>query len=181
MQHSAESRQPKQHSWTPGRAAASVRCGTAGVLGALICWFTCCLPPILVALGAGVSTSAGMAGMGHARTLGGTPGSIVDLLNRFTPGLLIASIVLITGAFALRRPAAAIPALLAGVAVYVSVHAQPDPVVMYAGMAVGYGTWIGLYIWTRPGRSRRRRSDNADRQASSPAQATNRRGRQEAQ
>lgn len=156
MGHTAENRQAKQRRWTTGRAATSARCATAGVLGALVCWFTCCLPPILVALGAGVSTSAGMAGMGHASTLGGRPGAILDLLNRITPGLLIASIVLITGAFALRRPAAAIPALLAGVVLYLSVHAQPDPVVMYTGMAVGYGTWIGLYLWTRPAQATNR-------------------------
>jgi hypothetical protein len=82
--------------------------------------------------------------------LHGTPGALLHLLQRITPGLLIVSIVLIGCAFALRRPVAVIPALLAGAVLYASVHIQADQAVMYAGMAVGYGTWIVLYLWTRP-------------------------------
>jgi hypothetical protein len=114
------------------------------------------MPPILVALGAGASTTAGMVGMGQPSDVPhGTLGGLFDLLQRIAPGLLIVSIVLIGGAFALRRPVAVIPALLAGIVLYVSVHAQSDPVVMYAGMAAGYGTWIVLYLWTRRRRPRR--------------------------
>lgn len=112
--------------------------------------FACCLPPILVALGAGASTAVGMADMDHSSAGShGTFGDLLHLLHRIAPGLLAVSVVLIAGAFALRRPIAAIPALLAGVVLYVSMHVQSDPTVMYTGMVVAYGTWIGLYLWTR--------------------------------
>jgi hypothetical protein len=135
------------------------RCGAAGVLGALTCTLACCLPAILMALGVGAA-GASMGGHdAHAHGAAGTPGSLLHLLHRISPVLLIVSIVLIAGAFALRRPVAVIPALTAGAVLYLSVHGQTHPAVMYAGMAVGYGTWIGLYLWTRPDR----RSEPEDR------------------
>jgi hypothetical protein len=74
---------------------------------------------------------------------------LLQTLHRISPALLIASMVLVAGAFAMRRRAAVLPALLAGAVLYVSVHGQADPAVMYAGMAIGYGGWLGLYLWTR--------------------------------
>ena len=137
---------------TTGTAAA--RCGTTGSVAALICALHCISMPVLVALGAGSSTAAGMANHSGGRDDGihGAFAGPLDLLQRVIPGLLIVSIVLIAGAFALRRVIAVIPALLAGAVVYASVRAQADPVVMYTGMAVGYGTWIGLYLWVRRGK-----------------------------
>lgn len=128
--------------------ATSRRFGVAGVIAALTCTLACCLPAILVALGVGAS---GVAGMGHAaHGAGDSPGGLLAVLHRVSPVLLIASIALVAGAFAMRRRAAVLPALLAGVVLYLSVHGQADPAVMYAGMAIGYGAWIGLYFWTRP-------------------------------
>lgn len=130
------------------------RFGAAGVIAALTCTLACCLPAILVALGAGASAAA--AGAGHAgHGTGGSSGwlaTLLDVLHRISPVLLIVSIVLVTVAFALRRRAAVLPALIAGVVLYLSVHGQGDPAVMYAGMALGYGAWIALYLWTRPPR-----------------------------
>jgi hypothetical protein len=133
------------------RSTAGRRFGLAGVIAALTCTLACCLPAILVLLGVGASASAGM---GHAAHGGGDSrgwwGGLLDVLHRISPGLLIISIVLVAGAFAVRRPVAVLPALLAGVVLYLSVHGQTDPAVMYAGMAVGYGAWLALYFWTRP-------------------------------
>lgn len=133
------------------RPAAGRRFGVAGVIAALSCTLACCLPAVLVILGIGAS---GAAGMGHgAHGTGDSRGwlaALLEALHRISPVLLIASVVLVAAAFALRRRAAVLPALLAGAVLYVSVHGQTDPVVMYAGMAVGYGIWIGLYYWTRP-------------------------------
>lgn len=133
----------------PGSAGR--RFGAAGALAALTCTLACCLPAILVAFGAGTSAVAGMGhaahGPGEAR--GGFP-ALLDVLHRISPALLILSIVLVTVAFAVRRRAAVLPALLAGVVLYLSVHGQADPTVMYVGMALGYGSWIALYLWTRP-------------------------------
>lgn len=133
-----------------GTTRAATRFGAAGVVAALTCTLACCLPAVLVAFGAGAAT-AGMAAMGDADDHGdGALGTLLHLLHRISPGLLVVSIVLVAGAFALRRPIAVIPAMLAGVVLYLSVHGQSDPLVMYAGMAIGYGSWIGLYLWTRP-------------------------------
>lgn len=130
----------------PG-SVTSRRFGVAGVIAALACTLGCCLPAILVALGVGAS---GVAGMGHAgHSAGESRGALLDLLHRVSPALLIASIALVAGAFAMRRRAAVLPALLAGVVLYLSVHGQTDPAVMYAGMAIGYSVWIGLYFWAR--------------------------------
>jgi hypothetical protein len=117
----------------------------------LTCTLACCLPAILVLLGVGASASAGLGHAAHgAAGSRGWWGGLLDVLHRISPGLLIISIVLVAGAFAVRRAAAVLPALLAGVVLYLSVHGQTDPAVMYAGMAVGYGAWLALYFWTRP-------------------------------
>lgn len=135
---------------SPALKRTGRRFGAAGLVAALGCTLACCLPAILVALGAGASVAAGTGHAGHGRT--GSPGwfaALLDVLHRISPVLLIASILLVAVAFALRRRAAVLPALLAGAVLYLSVHGQTDPGVMYVGMALGYGAWIGLYLWTR--------------------------------
>lgn len=126
----------------------ATRAGAAGVVAALACMLACCLPAVLIAFGAG---TAGMAGMGESHLANRTFVGVLQLLHRISPGLLAVSIVLIAVAFALRRPAAVIPALLAGAVLYASMHGQSNPAVMYAGMAIGYGSWIVLYLWPRRG------------------------------
>ncbi|MEB3031155.1 hypothetical protein [[Mycobacterium] nativiensis] len=127
------------------------RFGITGVIAALACTLGCCLPAILVALGAGASAAAGM---GHAAHGGdeaqGWFAEVLGMVHRISPVLLIVSIALVAVAFAMRRRAAVLPALLAGVVLYFSVHGQSDPIVMYAGMALGYAAWFALYLWTRP-------------------------------
>jgi len=133
------------------RVRTTRRFGVAGVMAALVCTLGCCLPAILVALGAGASAAAGMGHAAHgAGPSGGWFAATVEVLHRISPVLLVASILLVAAAFAMRRRATVLPALAAGVVLYLSVHAQTDPVVMYAGMALGYGAWIALYLWTRP-------------------------------
>ncbi|MGV0624434.1 hypothetical protein [Mycolicibacter minnesotensis] len=130
---------------------AGRRLGAVGVLAALACTLACCLPAILVALGVGVSAAAGAGHAAHGG--GGSQGwlaALLEVLHRISPALLIASIVLVAAAFALRRRAAALPALMAGAVIYLSVHGQADPGVMYGGMALGYAVWVALYLWTRP-------------------------------
>lgn len=74
---------------------------------------------------------------------------LLGLLIRVGPGLLIASAVLIALAFALRRPGATVPALLAGAVLYAGMYAQPSRTVMYASIAAGYAGWAVLYLWVR--------------------------------
>ncbi|WP_234806884.1 hypothetical protein [Mycolicibacter minnesotensis] len=130
---------------------AGRRFGAAGVLAALTCTLACCLPAVLVALGVGTSAVAGAGHAGHGA--GQSPGwlaVLLEALHRISPVLLIVSIVLVATALGLRRRAAVLPALIAGAVLYLSVHGQADPVVMYVGMALGYGVWVALYLWTRP-------------------------------
>ncbi|MEO6793264.1 MAG: hypothetical protein ABI253_02560 [Mycobacterium sp.] len=130
---------------------AGRRFGVAGVVAALACTLGCCLPAILVALGVGASAAAGVGHAAHGTNESrGWFAAVVDVVHLISPGLLIVSIALVAGAFAMRRRAAVLPALMAGAALYFSVHGQTDPTVMYAGMALGYGAWIALYLWTRP-------------------------------
>ncbi len=128
------------------RAACSGAAGAAGLTGALVCGSSM----VLAGLGVGTSTTAigmaGMAGMDRAST---APHGLLGLLIRVGPGLLIASAVLIALAFALRRPGAAVPALLAGAVLYAGMYAQPSRAVMYASIAVGYAGWAVLYLWVR--------------------------------
>lgn len=102
-----------------------------------------CWPPP----GPGASaTAAGMAGMSSP---GGTHAGRLGALIRIGPGLLIASIVLVAGAFALRHPPAAVPAVVAGAVLYAGMYAQANLAVMYASIAVGYAAWTGLFLWLR--------------------------------
>ncbi|SLJ61055.1 hypothetical protein [Mycobacteroides abscessus] len=129
------------------RAACCALTGTAGVAGSVVGSVACMVSMGLVAVGAGSSAAAaGMAGMS---TSGHTPSGPLGALVRIGPVLLIVSIVLVTVAFALRRRLAAVPALIAGVVMYAAMYAQPSLTVMYTGLALGYATWIGLFLWLR--------------------------------
>lgn len=133
-----------------GRKPAGRRFGMLGVLTALTCTLACCLPAILVVLGVGASAAAGAGHAAHGASA--SPGGFaaaLAVLHRISPVLLIVSIALVAAAFAVRRRAAVLPALIAGAVLYFSVHGQSDPTVMYAGMALGYGAWVTLYLWTR--------------------------------
>ncbi len=117
--------------------------GAAGGLGSL----ACAISMILAGLGVGASAaSAGMAGMDQP---GSTPRGLLGLLRHAGPALLIASIVLVAVALALRRPATAFPALLAGAVLYVGMYSQSNAAVMYTAIALGYTAWAGLFLWTR--------------------------------
>jgi hypothetical protein len=113
---------------------------------------------LLAAAGAGASAAA--TGMAAMPGTGGAPRhGLLGVLVRIGPGLLIASVLLITAAFALsRRPRAAVPGLLAGALLYWGMYAQPSLTLMYASIAVGYTAWAALYLWVRrqpaPGRGR---------------------------
>lgn len=126
------------------RTACTRAADAAGLTGALVCGSSM----VLAGLGVGTSTTAGgTVGMtGMDRASGPTHG-LLGLLVRVGPGLLIASAVLIAVAFALRRPGAAVPALLAGAVLYAGMYAQPNRTVMYLTIAVGYAGWAALYLW----------------------------------
>lgn len=129
------------------RAACCALAGTAGVAGSVAGSVACMVSMGLVAVGVGSSAAAaGMAGMS---TSGDTPSGLLGALVRIGPVLLIVSIVLVTVAFALWRPLGAVPALIAGVIMYAGMYAQPSLAVMYASLALGYATWIGLFLWLR--------------------------------
>ena len=126
-----------------GARAARRAAGAAGVAGSV----ACAASMVLAAAGVGASaTAAGMVGMSSH---GGTHPGLLGALIRIGPGLLIASIVLVAGAFALRHPPAAVPAVVAGAVLYAGMYAQANLAVMYASIAVGYAAWTGLFLWLR--------------------------------
>ena len=82
------------------------RVGVAGVIAALTCTLACCLPAILVVLGVGASAAAGTGHGAHGSAqAGGWFAGLLEVLHRISPGLLIVSIALVAGAFAMRRRA----------------------------------------------------------------------------
>jgi len=135
--------------WTVRRAGRSWA-GGLGVAGSA----ACAASMIGVGVGVGVGVGAGAAAASGMAAMSGTgpgaPDGLLGVLLRIGPGLLVVSVLLVTAAFALsRRRLAAVPALLAGAVLYAGMYAQPDLAVMYAGIAVGYPAWAGLYLWVR--------------------------------
>lgn len=104
---------------------------------------------ILIAAGAGASAAAtGMAAM--PGTGPGAPHGVLGVLLRTGPWLLVVSVLLVTAAFTFtRRPATAIPALLAGVVLYAGMYRQTDLPAMYVSIAAGYTAWGALYLRVR--------------------------------
>jgi hypothetical protein len=124
------------------RRAGMATGGTAGVLGSLACGASM----ILAGIGVGTSTAAaGMAGMDHT----GGPTGLLGVLLRAGPALLIASVVLIAAAFALKRPAALAPAVIVGAVLYAGMYAQPNLTLMYLSIVAGYLGWAAIYLWIR--------------------------------
>jgi hypothetical protein len=105
----------------------------------------------MILAAAGVGTSAAATGMAAMTGTGAqAPKGALGVLLRIGPGLLVVSVLLVTAAFAVtRRPATALPALLAGTVLYAGMYAQPSLPVMYAAIAVGYTTWVILCLWVR--------------------------------
>ena len=139
------------------RRAGRTWAGALGAAGSVACGVSM----ILIAAGVGASAAAtGMAAM--SGTGAGAPQGVLGVLLRIGPWLLVVSALLVTAAFALtRRPATAIPALLAGAGLYAGMYRQTSLLVMYASIAVGYTVWIALYLWARGGHRRRAPASHA--------------------
>ena len=144
-----------------GTVRARTAAGVAGTCGSLACIASMVLPLVGVG-GAGVASGAragggSMAGMGPApaaRASSGAaapshPGGVLGFLVTIGPELLVVSILLVTVSLALRRRAAALPALVAGALLYWGMYAQGSDALMYATIAVGYAIWAATYAWTR--------------------------------
>ncbi len=145
---------------------ARTAAGFAGTCGSLACIASMVLPLVGVA-GAGVASGAqasggsmaGMAGMGPAPAARAAAssgaaapshaGGVLGFLVTIGPELLVLSILLVTVSLALRRRAAALPALVAGALLYWGMYAQGSDALMYATIAVGYAIWAATYAWTR--------------------------------
>jgi hypothetical protein len=131
---------------TPAAAARGTGRGVAAMLGAAGS-LACGVSMILLAAGIGASaTATGMSSMTRHTAAHGLLGT----LARIGPGLLAASVLLVTVAFALtHRPLAAAPALLAGAVLYIGMYAQTSQAVMFVSIAAGYLTWLVLFLWVR--------------------------------
>jgi len=133
--------------------------GALGVLASLACTAAMTLPVLGVAGAAAAAGARGAGGMDSMSSMypagGGDSGGLLGwLLTYYGPALLVVSIVLVTLSVAVRRPLAAVPALLWGALLYWGMYGQPSYPVMYLTLALGYAGWIGTYLWaaTRPDR-----------------------------
>ncbi len=94
-----------------------------------------------------------MPGMGPATTTATSgsshPGGLLGVLVTIGPELLVVSVLLVAVSFALRRPVAALPALIAGALLYWGMYSQASVVVMYVTIVVAYLAWAAIYVWNR--------------------------------
>jgi hypothetical protein len=126
------------------RHAGRWSAGAVGVLGSMACTASMIAAAVGVGGAAAATSMTGMTGMTGTGRLGG----VLGVLVRIGPWLIVASVLLVTAAFALsRRPVTAIPALAAGAVLYAGMYAQNSLLVMYASIAVGYLTWAALALW----------------------------------
>lgn len=139
-----ELRRPGSVTRYTGRTSA----GALGVAGSVVCGAS------MVLVGVGVGVSAGATGMAAMSGTGvGAPNGVLGVLLRIGPWLLVVSVLLVTATFGTtRRPATALLALLAGVVLYAGMYLQPNLVVMYVSIAIGYAAWGALYLWVRRAR-----------------------------
>lgn len=118
--------------------------GLAGVATSLLCTVTMVLPVIGIAGAGAAASTQGMAGMD-----GPAPGGVLGFLTEYGALILGVSVLLVTLSLGLRRPLAAVPALLAGAVLYWGMYAQPSYPVMYVTLAAGFAGWIATYLWAR--------------------------------
>ncbi len=101
---------------------------------------------------------SGMSGMDHVPTRTGA-GGVSGFLLDHGPAILIASIILVTVALALRRPPAAVVAAAVGALMYWGMYVQSGLTVMYFTIGVGLVTWLALLAAAR---TRRRAPSGLD-------------------
>jgi hypothetical protein len=108
-------------------------------------------------LGAGASTvaRAGAGSMGQMSSATAGNPAWIDFLVRNGPALLVASLLLVTGAAAVRRRGAILPAALGGAILYVGMYRQSSLGWMYAAIGSGTLLLVGAFAATlhRPRRS----------------------------
>jgi len=136
---------------------ARVASGVAGTCGSFACVAAMVLPLVGLA-GAGAAAGAqaaggSMAGMGPATTTATSgashPGGVLGALVTYGPELLVVSVLLVAASFALRRPVAALPAVVAGALLYWGMYAQASVALMYVTIVVAYLAWVAVYAWVR--------------------------------
>ena len=131
-----------------------------GVCGAIACSFAMFAVPLgIVGVGTaaaakGASSMQGMAGMGSMGDISASSTAHLpvwlDVLNHFGPQLLIASVMLIVVALALRRaPFAATVALIGGIVLYYGMYLQANMLAMESGTVAGLGMLISAMFGLR--------------------------------
>lgn len=94
-----------------------------------------------------------MAGMGTMTSSSSArlPGWL-DAIVRFGPEILVLSLLLLIAGVAVRRPSAAIPAVVGGVGLYVGMYVQNSVFWMYVAIGVGGVLLLLAYVLSlRPG------------------------------
>lgn len=133
----------RSHQQTNGPALAA-SCGALGIGGTVLCSLS------MLASAAGLfaaERAVGHAGSGSGRPQG--PGWF-DAIVRFGPEILVASILLVAVAVALRTRVGLLLVVLGGIVLYVGMYVQPDQLLMYLAMVLGVAVVLSAYarsVW----------------------------------
>ncbi|MGI8825074.1 MAG: hypothetical protein ACR2JC_05410 [Chloroflexota bacterium] len=134
--------QPRRPRRKRGLAAAC--CGTLGLTGTLLCSLTMIAPALgLIATGRPQSS---MGGMSHSGSVSVTrlPGWWTGVVH-MGPGVVVASVLLLTLAVAARRRAFVPAVIVGGVILYVGMYVQPTLAGMYVAMVIASALLLYAY------------------------------------
>lgn len=105
-------------------------CGATGLAGTILCSAS------MVAFMAGLFAAELHSGARSTNDLTPAP-SVIAVLIRFGPEILLASILLVITASAIQQPIGVLPATLGGLVLYLGMYAQSVPGIAYGTMVAG--------------------------------------------
>lgn len=133
----------------------SVLAGVAALVGAATCSVTMVLA-VVASVGAAAAGAGAMSGMSGTGSSGVQQPGLLGVLVQAGPAILLASVVVMIVAVALRARIAVLPVLVAGGLLFGGMYLQSSAIVMYGAIVLGLATWLAVIVWTsrqpRPGR-----------------------------
>lgn len=120
------------------RRLAEACCTVAGIGGSLLCSFGMVAAAVGLFAAAGTAAAKGssMTGMGTTSGSRDMPGWL-DVIVRFGPQILVASLLLVALGVGLRRRRALVPVVAGGGILYLGMYGQSDLAWMSVAIAVG--------------------------------------------
>lgn len=120
-------------------------CGALGIGGAILCSLTMVAPALgLIAVQRTQPVMSGMSGPGQ--TSRAQLPAWWQAVVASGPEILVVSVLLVALAVALRRRAAALPAMVGGLILYLGMYVQPSLAMMYAAPILGIALLLFAYV-----------------------------------